>query len=236
MSETVSGRAVEARGLSKSYAQGDAVVQALRDATFDVARGEVVAVLGPSGSGKSTLLAILGLVTEPDQGTLAIGGRAVVGGASVRDPGAFRRRHLGYVFQRSNLVPFLTVLENVSIVLELDDVSAREARRRAAAILDELGAGDRLDYLPDQLSGGQQQRVAIARAIVHDPALVLADEPTAALDGKRGRQVMELFRRAARERGAAVVVVTHDHRALDLVDRIFEMEDGVLRERLPAHG
>jgi putative ABC transport system ATP-binding protein len=227
----VSGEdALEARGLSKHYGEGDTLVLALRETTFSVARGEVVAIVGPSGSGKSTLLTVLGLVNPPASGSLAIGGREVYrDGLPLGDLAAFRRRHMGYVFQRSNLIPFLNALENVSLVLELDDVPPREARREARALLETLGVGERLGHWPAMMSGGEQQRVAIARALVSEPAVVLADEPTAALDGPRGRQIMELFRRAARERGAAVIVVTHDHRTLDLVDRVLEMEDGTLR-------
>ncbi len=224
--------AVEVRSLSKHYGEGHVRVQALRDASFDVAHGEVVAILGPSGSGKSTLLTILGLINVPDSGSLRIDGReALRDGRAVADLALFRRRYLGFVFQRSNLIPFLSAHENVRLALELDRVPAREASARAREILASLGLGERLHHIPAILSGGEQQRVAIARALVHAPAVVLADEPTAALDSKRGRQVMELFRAAAHERGAAVFVVTHDHRTLDLVDRILEMEDGELRER-----
>lgn len=221
--------AVTATGLSKHYGEGNTFVQALAAASFEIAAGEVVALLGPSGSGKSTLLTILGLINQPDGGALAIGGQEVLrDGAFVGDVNRIRRQQLGFVFQRSNLIPFLTAEENVRLVLELDDVSSREARRRARDVMAELGVAERAKHLPNQLSGGQQQRVAIARALVHEPALLLADEPTAALDKELGRRVMELLRRAAADRGAGVLVVTHDHRALDLVDRIFEIEDGVL--------
>ena len=149
-------------------------------------------------------------------------------GTVVGNANLIRRRNLGFVFQRSNLIPFLTAEENVRLVLELDQVPRREATRRAREILASLGVADRADHFPTQLSGGQQQRVAIARALVHEPSLILADEPTASIDKQRGRQVMELFRKAASERGAAVLIVTHDHRSLDLAHRIFEIEDGVL--------
>jgi len=221
--------AVEAHGISKHYGEGNTYVRALAEASFRLEHGEVVALLGPSGSGKSTLLTILGLINPPDTGTLTIGGvPAITDGVIASNAGLIRRRELGFVFQRSNLIPFLTAEENVRLVLELDGVSRRQATRRARAMLDELGVADRRDHMPTQLSGGQQQRVAIARALVHEPALLLADEPTASLDRERGRQVMELFRSAAAERGAAVLVVTHDHRSLDLVHRTFEIEDGQL--------
>jgi len=221
--------AVEAVGLSKHYGEGNTFVKALDKASFTISPGEVIALLGPSGSGKSTLLTILGLINEPTTGSLLIGGDEVIrDGQLLSNVNLVRRRNLGFVFQRSNLIPFLTAEQNVQLVLELDDVPKREARRRTRKILDELGVGDRARHLPAQLSGGQQQRVAIARALIHEPALLLADEPTASLDKERGRQVMGLFRAAAEERGAAVLVVTHDHRALDLVHRTFEIEDGVL--------
>lgn len=222
--------AVVAVGLTRHYGEGNTLVRALSDAAFELYRGEVVALLGPSGSGKSTLLTILGLINPPNSGSLRIGGTDVLrDGELVCDPDVIRRRELGFVFQRSNLIPFLTAEENVRLVLELDGVEPAEAARRAEELLRSLGVADRKTHLPAQLSGGQQQRVAIARALVHEPSLLLADEPTASLDKQFGRQVMELFRDAARERGAAVLVVTHDHRSLDLVDRILEIEDGVLR-------
>lgn len=221
--------AVVAEGLSKHYGEGNTYVQALADASFTLNAGEVVALLGPSGSGKSTLLTILGLINHPSGGSLRIGGQEVLrDGELVCNPDAIRRRELGFVFQRSNLIPFLSAEENVRLVLELDDLDRRRASQRAEDLLHALGVAERGSHLPAQLSGGQQQRVAIARALVHEPSLLLADEPTASLDKGYGRQVMEHFRRAAHERGAAVLIVTHDHRALDLVDRTFEIEDGVL--------
>ena len=221
--------AVIAKQLSKHYGEGNTYVRALAEASFEIQSGEVVALLGPSGSGKSTLLTILGLINVPDTGDLEIGGEAVISaGELVGDTNRIRRQQLGFVFQRSNLIPFLTAEENVRLVLELDGVSRSAATKRAREILDTLGVGDRGKHYPVELSGGQQQRVAIARALIHEPSLVLADEPTASLDKERGRQVMELFQNAARERGAAVLVVTHDHRSLDLVDRTLEIEDGIL--------
>jgi len=221
--------AVVARGLCKHYGEGNTYVKALDDASFELHAGEVVALLGPSGSGKSTLLTILGLINQPNAGDLWIGGEEVIrAGEMVGDANLIRRRKLGFVFQRSNLIPFLTAEENVRLVLELDGISRREATQRTRTILDTLGVADRAEHYPVELSGGQQQRVAIARALIHEPSLLLADEPTASLDKERGRQVMQLFQTAAAERGAAVLVVTHDHRSLDLMHRTFEIEDGVL--------
>jgi len=219
--------AVEARNLTKVYGRGDTEVVALREVSLEVRPGEVVALLGPSGAGKSTLLTALGLVNPPSRGRIAIGGRPVLDGEqALTDLRAFRRQHLGFVFQKANLIPFLTALENVQVALEINDTPPRAARKRALELLEYLGVADRARHLPDELSGGQQQRVAVARALANQPSLILADEPTAALDSHRGRQVMELFARVAHERGAGVIVVTHDHRALDVFDRTLEMEDG----------
>jgi len=195
-----------------------------------VARGEVVALLGPSGAGKSTLLTAVGLINPPTAGRIVIGGVPVLeADRALVDLRAFRRKHLGFIFQKANLIPFLTAVENVQIAMEINDVTPPAARQRATELLNYLGVGERADNLPDALSGGQQQRVAVARALANQPNLVLADEPTAALDSHRGRQVMELFRKVAHEQGAGVIVVTHDHRALDVFDRTLEMEDGQLK-------
>jgi putative ABC transport system ATP-binding protein len=221
--------AVEAVGLTKVYGSGNTEVQALRGVDLSLARGEVIALLGPSGAGKSTLLGIVGLVTPPTAGRITMAGKPVVlDGRFVVDVRAFRRQHMGFVFQKANLIPFLTAVENVQIALEINDESPRVAKRRALDLLHYLGVADRAGHYPAQLSGGQQQRVAVARALANLPDLILADEPTAALDSIRGRQVMELFRKVAHEQQAGVVVVTHDHRALDVFDRTLAMEDGLL--------
>jgi len=221
--------AIEAVALTKVYGHGNTEVTALRGVDLHVARGEVVALLGPSGAGKSTLLTAVGLINPPTSGRIAIGGVPVLDGPrALVDLRAFRRQHLGFVFQKANLIPFLTALQNVQVALEINDVPAAVARARALELLDYLGVGPRAGNLPDALSGGEQQRVAIARALANRPGLLLADEPTAALDGPRGRQVMELFRKVAHEQGAGVLVVTHDHRALDVFDRSLAMEDGLI--------
>jgi len=151
------------------------------------------------------------------------------GARALVDVRTYRRQHLGFVFQKANLIPFLDAVENVAVAMEINDVAPRAARKRAMDLMEYLGVADRAKNLPDALSGGQQQRIAVARALANDPSLILADEPTAALDSHRGRQVMELFRKVAHERGAAVIVVTHDQRSLDVFDRTYEMEDGELR-------
>ncbi len=227
--------AIETQAITKVYGSGNTEVIALRDATLTVGRGEVVALVGPSGAGKTTLLTAVGLVNPPTSGQIIIGGKPVMDGPyAMTNLTTFRRKHIGYVFQQSNLIPFLTAQENVRIAMELDGWSRRAARQRAMELLDYLDVGDRADFFPSMLSGGQQQRVAVARALANEPSVILADEPTAALDRYRGRQVMELFRKVAHEHGAGVIVVTHDHRALDVFDTIYEMEDGVVRPASPA--
>ncbi len=221
--------AIETKGATKIYGSGNTEVIAMRDASMRVKRGEVVALLGPSGSGKSTFLTAVGLINPPTSGQVLIGGQLVLDGPVAQtDLRAFRRNHIGFVFQKSNLIPFLTAVENVQIAMELAGESARAARHRALELMDYLGVADRAANLPSALSGGQQQRVAVARALANHPSVILADEPTAALDGHRGRQVMDLFAKVAHEQGAGVIVVTHDHRALDVFDTIYEMEDGLM--------
>ena len=222
--------AIEARSVTKVYGSGDTEVVALQDASLRVRRGEVVALLGPSGAGKSTLLTALGLINPPTSGQIFIGGKCVLDGPkALANLRTYRRRRIGYVFQASNLIPFLTARENVQLAMEIDGWSRRVAGRRAMDLLEYLDVASRADAFPAELSGGQQQRVAVARALANGQEVVLADEPTAALDSHRGRQVMELFRMVAHEQGSGVVVVTHDQRALDVFDTIYEMEDGMVR-------
>ncbi len=228
--------ALEAIGLTKIYGSGNTEVVAMNDVSLRVERGEVIALLGPSGAGKTTLLTALGLINPPTAGRITMGGEPVMDGPlGLVNLAAFRRKHLGFVFQKANLIPFLNAVQNVQVALEINDVRSRLARRRALELMEYLGVADRASHLPNALSGGQQQRVAVARALANEPSLILADEPTAALDGQRGRQVMELFRKVAHERGAGVIVVTHDHRALDVFDRVVEMEDGRLKST-PTNG
>ncbi len=226
--------AIETRELRKVYGEGNTEVVAMKDASVSVRQGEVVALLGPSGSGKSTFLTAIGLINPPSSGQIWIGGELVLDGPDAQtDVRAFRRKHIGFVFQKSNLIDFLNARENVQIAMELNGLSHRAAGKRAQELLDSLGVGDRANHEVSMLSGGQQQRVAVARALANHPSVLLADEPTAALDSHRGRQVMELFRDVARQHGAGVIVVTHDHRTLDVFDTIYEMEDGVIRVSEP---
>jgi len=225
--------AINAVALTKIYGNGNTEVVAMRDATMQVAQGEVVALLGPSGSGKSTFLTAVGLINPPTSGRITIKDQLVLDGATAHaNLRSFRRKHIGFIFQKSNLIPFLSAAENVQIAMQLNGEARGFVRRRAIELMDYLGVADRADNLPSMLSGGQQQRVAVARALANRPSVILADEPTAALDGHRGRQVMELFAKVAHEQGAGVIVVTHDHRALDVFDTIYEMEDGLMHKQL----
>ncbi len=229
---TDSRLSIETIGLTKIYGSGNTEVVAMRDASMQVNRGEVVALLGPSGAGKSTFLTAVGLINPPTSGQIRIDGQLVMDGPHAKvHLRSFRRRHIGFVFQKSNLIPFLSAIENVQVALELNGESPRAARRRARELLEYLGVADRSGNYPSMLSGGQQQRVAVARALANRPSVILADEPTAALDSHRGRQVMELFAKVAHERGAGVIVVTHDQRSLDVFDTIYEMEDGVIHRK-----
>ena len=218
--------AIIAENLCKTYGCGNISVKALDQVSLTLNTGETAALLGPSGAGKSTLLTMLGLIRQPDSGKIVIGNETVFDNGSRTDIRTFRRKNIGFVFQKANLLPFLNALDNVRLAMEINDVSGREAKQRAAELLEQFGLGDRLHFMPKELSGGQQQRVAIARALANRPRILLADEPTAALDSAMGRKVMELLRDAARRHNAGVLVVTHDHRAMDVFDRIWVMEDG----------
>ncbi|HLA85247.1 MAG TPA: ABC transporter ATP-binding protein [Thermoguttaceae bacterium] len=224
--------AIETRELTKIYGSGHTEVVAMRDASVGIQRGQVVALLGPSGAGKSTFLTAVGLINPPTSGQILIGGKPILDGPiPLVNLRRYRRQHIGYVFQKSNLIPFLSARENVQVAMELNGMGRLGARRRAMELLGELGVAERADNGPSMLSGGEQQRVAIARALANRPSVILADEPTAALDSHRGRQVMELFRGVAHQHGAGVIVVTHDHRTLEVFDVIYEMEDGIICQK-----
>jgi putative ABC transport system ATP-binding protein len=213
--------------VTKVFGRGETEVVALDDASISVEGGELVALMGPSGSGKTTLLRALSLIDSPSRGRVVVDGRVVCeDGRVLVDDRRLRRERMGVIFQSFNLIPFLTAIENVALVLTLNGVSLREARRRAQSLLDQLDLGHRANVHPPTLSGGEQQRLAVARAVINDPALILADEPTASLDTERGKAVMDLLRRLGRERHAAVIVVTHDDRMLEGFDRVYRMIDG----------
>jgi putative ABC transport system ATP-binding protein len=212
---------------SKIYQIAESEIRALDDVTVNIHSGELIGVVGPSGSGKTTFLMIAGLLDTPTAGTVLFKGRTVSQPrAKLNDLRDFRRRHMGFVFQKPNLIPFLTAKQNVQIALQINDEQKTFAGQRARFLLEQFGMGARLDNLPKQLSGGEQQRVAIARALANRPELILADEPTANLDSARGRQVMEMFRRLADLESVSICVVTHDTRSMDLFDRCIQMSDG----------
>jgi putative ABC transport system ATP-binding protein len=215
---------LEMRDVAKVYGRGPAEVVALAGVDLLVEPGAMVAVMGPSGSGKSTLLTIAGSLESPTSGEVVIAG-AALSGMSRDELARLRRRSLGYVFQDFNLLPGLTAVENVSLPLELDGLSGRRARQRGLEALELLGLADRSGHFPDQLSGGERQRVAIARAVVGDRRLLLADEPTGALDSATGEAVMRLIL-AACKRGVAAVVVTHDAQLASWADRVVFLRDG----------
>ena len=228
---------IETIALTKVYGSGHTAVTAMRDATLRVEGGQSVALIGPSGAGKSTFLTAVGLINPPTSGRILIDGCLVMDGSRpLVDTRRFRRQNIGYLTQKANLIGFLTALENVELSMEINGVSSRPARRHALELLEYLGVLDRAYGYPPELSGGEQQRVAIARALANSPRVVLADEPTAALDKRRGRQVMELLTKVAHEQNAGVIVVTHDQRALDVFDLIYEMEDGVICKEKEAQG
>ena len=216
---------VECRDVVQEFGSGANLLRVLRDVSLDVRRGELLMLVGPSGCGKTTLLTVIAGLLTPTSGTATVLGQCVT---TMRDRELvlFRRRHLGFVFQQYNLLPTLDVTDNAAIPLIAAGVPRREAHARAQTLLSELGLSEHLRKRPGQLSGGQQQRVAIARALVHEPDLLICDEPTAALDGKTGASVMEMLRMTALRGDRSVLVVTHDSRIFGLADRIAHMEDG----------
>jgi len=218
---------IRAENLTKIYGSGDAAVTALDHVRLTVEAGEFVAIMGPSGCGKSTLLHMLGGLDRPTEGQVTIDGSAL---ASLSDDALtqIRRRKIGFVFQFFNLMPTLSAEENVSLPLLLDGKRAREIRPRVEAALEAVGLGHRRRHRPDELSGGEMQRVAIARALVIEPKLILADEPTGNLDSATGEQVLDLIGRANRDRGATIVLVTHDLKAAAHATRLVTMRDGVV--------
>ncbi len=226
---------LELRGVSKDYGDGPTEVHALCGVDLAVDAGSLVAVMGPSGSGKSTLLTMAGTLEIPTSGEVLIDG-ASVSRMSRNDRARLRRRTIGYVFQDFNLLAGLTAVENVALPLELDGVSARKAQAAGLQVLDELGIGDRASRFPDDLSGGERQRVAIARAVVGDRHLLLADEPSGALDSANAEAVMRLLR-AACQRGVAGVLVTHDAQLASWADRVVFLRDGrVVDQTMPRPG
>ncbi|OHC69849.1 MAG: macrolide ABC transporter ATP-binding protein [Rhodocyclales bacterium RIFCSPLOWO2_02_FULL_63_24] len=222
---------IRVEGLTKDYIMGSNVVPALRSVTLDIAPGEFVAVMGPSGSGKSTFMNLLGCLDHPSAGSYWLGGQEV-SALSGDELAAIRNRKLGFVFQHFNLLARTSALDNVALPLLYGDIPAAERYPRAERRLSQIGLAERIDHHPSQLSGGQQQRVAIARALVNDPQLVLADEPTGALDSRTSVEIMALLQQLNRE-GITIVLVTHEHDVADFAGRIISFRDGKVIEDRP---
>lgn len=215
--------------LNHYFGEGALKKQVLFDINLEIQPGEIVLMTGPSGSGKTTLLTLIGGLRSPQQGSLRVLGQELCGASNAQAVQV--RRSIGYIFQAHNLLKSLTAQQNVQMALQLQPgISEADIQSKAAYMLSAVGLGERLNYYPAQLSGGQKQRVAIARALAHHPKLVLADEPTAALDSKSGRDVVNLMQRLAKEQGCTILMVTHDNRILDIADRVVHMEDGYLMQ------
>ncbi len=230
MKENMALPLVEIDQISKHFGEGETRVDALREVSINIYPGEVVALLGPSGSGKTTLLNVIGCIIDASSGSMALDGEMVIAdGRWLRaDLRRLRLDKIGFIFQFHNLIPFLDATDNVALVLQLAGVDAAEARARAIALLDYLEVGHRRSAMPAKLSGGEAQRVAIARALANRPRIILADEPTAALDSKRAGIVMDLLRKVAVVQDAAIIAVTHDEKIFNRFDHIFQLRDGRL--------
>ncbi|MHB8960518.1 MAG: ATP-binding cassette domain-containing protein [Candidatus Limnocylindrales bacterium] len=220
---------LDVRSVTRRFGDGEAAVVAVRGVSLAVEPGEIVLIMGPSGSGKTTLLSMMGALLKPTEGSIHLDGAVISELSEGRLPD-IRLRQFGFIFQDFNLLSALTVLENVAIVAELAGLKRRVARDKAKGLLTDLGLEARLDFLPEKLSGGEKQRVAIARALINDPALILADEPTANLDSKIGHEIMRLLRMVAKDQGRSVVIVSHDQRIRDIADRVLWLEDGAFRD------
>lgn len=221
------------KNINHYYGKGALKKQILFDINLEIYPGEIVIMTGPSGSGKTTLLSLIGGLRSVQEGSLQFLGVEMSGASQNRLVQI--RRNIGYIFQAHNLLGFLSATQNVQMAVELNDhVTPQEAISKSQAMLGAVGLQDRVSYYPDSLSGGQKQRIAIARALVNNPPLVLADEPTAALDKQSGRDVVEIMQGLAKEQGTAILLVTHDNRILDIADRVVEMEDGILARDSPS--
>jgi putative ABC transport system ATP-binding protein len=235
MSETNGQLVVDVRSVEKHFGDGPDRIHALRQVNLKAYAGEILMLVGPSGCGKTTLLSAMAGTLRVESGEIHVFGKALhrmSGGELTR----FRAKHIGFIFQQFNLIPTLSVAENIGIPLLIQGCPRGETLKRARAALDAVGLGERWKESPNKLSGGQQQRVAIARALVHEPPLVICDEPTAALDSHNGEIVLELFRNVARSPGRAVIIVTHDNRIFSYADRIARMDDGeIIEEKIQIH-
>ncbi|ARP40082.1 Macrolide export ATP-binding/permease protein MacB [Vibrio syngnathi] len=229
--ETMSNKfLVELSNIGKHYSNGDTEIRALDGVDLLIEKGEFLSILGPSGSGKSTLMNMLGCLDKPTEGEYQLDGKNVAA-LSANDLAGIRNQKIGFVFQSFNLLEYASALDNVALPLVYSGIKAKERRKRAAALLEQVGLGDRLDHKPNQLSGGQKQRVAIARALVNDPQIILADEPTGALDSKSGAEIEALFNQLHAE-GRTLIIVTHDNSLAERTKRIVTIKDGkVLSDR-----
>ncbi|MFS1463821.1 ABC transporter ATP-binding protein [Vibrio lentus] len=225
---------VELSNIGKHYSNGDTEIRALDGVDLLIEEGEFLSILGPSGSGKSTLMNMLGCLDKPTEGEYQLDGKNVAA-LSANDLAGIRNQKIGFVFQSFNLLEYASALDNVALPLVYSGIKAKERRKRAAALLEQVGLGDRLDHKPNQLSGGQKQRVAIARALVNDPQIILADEPTGALDSKSGAEIEALFNQLHAE-GRTLIIVTHDNSLAERTKRIVTIKDGkVLSDRQGQH-
>ncbi|MEZ8655949.1 ABC transporter ATP-binding protein [Vibrio splendidus] len=233
--ETMSNKfLVELSNIGKHYSNGDTEIRALDGVDLSIEKGEFLSILGPSGSGKSTLMNMLGCLDKPTEGEYQLDGKNVAA-LSANDLAGIRNQKIGFVFQSFNLLEYASALDNVALPLVYSGIKAKERRNRAAALLEQVGLGDRLDHKPNQLSGGQKQRVAIARALVNDPQIILADEPTGALDSKSGAEIEALFNQLHAE-GRTLIIVTHDNSLAERTKRIVTIKDGkVLSDRQGQH-
>jgi putative ABC transport system ATP-binding protein len=227
MGSAMNNYALETKAVVKAYPSDNGTIYAVDEVSLHVAAGEFVALVGPSGSGKTTMLSMLAALLQPSEGQILLDGENLAGMGD-KERVAMRREKIGFTFQANNLVPYLSAVENVELMLRLNNRLDKAGKLRARELLARLGLGERLNNLPGQMSGGQQQRVAIARALIHSPSLVLADEPTASLDTERAYQVVETFAGLIHEQNRAGIMVTHDLRMCEFVDRVLQMQDGKL--------
>lgn len=216
------------KNISKNYQDGEQVIEVLKNVSLEVAQGEFVAIVGPSGAGKSTFLSIAGALLSPTEGEIAIGG-TTLNNMSEKALTKVRLDKVGFIFQGANLIPYLSVRDQLLVIAELSGKKGSPAKERADKLLQELGLTARQNNYPESLSGGEKQRVAIARALMNDPDIILADEPTASLDANRGHKVVQMIADEVKRKNKAAIMVTHDERVLDLVDRVIRIEDGYLK-------
>ncbi len=217
------------KNISKNYQDGEQVIEVLKNVSLEVAQGEFVAIVGPSGAGKSTFLSIAGALLSPTEGEIAIGGK-VLNDLTSKELTKVRLDKVGFIFQGANLIPYLNVRDQLLVIAELSGEKGRGAKEKADELLKELGLTARENNYPESLSGGEKQRVAIARALMNDPDIILADEPTASLDANRGHKVVQMIANEVKRKNKAAIMVTHDERVLDLVDRVIRIEDGYLKD------